>query len=199
MSTPDTEPKKSELRRQKLVQAAIRCFEERGFHGASMSQISEEAGMSVGHIYHYFPGKEALIAAIAEVKLGEAIQRMNVAASKASLIHALVARAGDCEVDHLKPGERALFFEIVAESERNPKIAELLRMTDERALQRQREIFRELAPQAAELSDDDLNARLEVFNALLDGMTVRALCNPGYDTEKMEFIVERVLQALISS
>jgi hypothetical protein len=43
MSTPATpSPRRGEAApAQKLVQAAIRCFEERGFHGASMSQISE--------------------------------------------------------------------------------------------------------------------------------------------------------------
>lgn len=199
MSTCDTEPKKSELRRQKLVQAAIRCFEERGFHGASMSQISEEAGMSVGHIYHYFPGKEALIAAIVEVKLEATFQRMNDAARKASLFDALVARATDCAETETKRGERALFFEITAEGERNPKVAELMRKADQRLLQRQREIFRDLEPSVASLADEDLNARLEVFNALLNGLMVREVCNPGHDTGKLEATVVRLLQSLIAA
>ena len=197
MSAGDTELKKGELRRLKLVQAAIRCFEESGFHGASMSQISEAAGMSVGHIYHYFPGKEALIAAIVEVKLEETFQRMNAAARKASLFDALVARAGDCTANETKPGERAVFFEIVAEGERNPKIAELMRKADQRLIKRQREMFRDLEPAVANLSDDDLDARLEVFNALLNGLTVRELYNPEHDTDKMDAIVLRMLRSLI--
>lgn len=197
MSTGETEPKKGELRRIKLVQAAIRCFEESGFHGTSMSQISEAADMSVGHIYHYFPGKEALIAAIVEVKLEETFQRMNAAARKASLFDALVARVGDCTGEDTKRGERALFFEIVAEGERNPKIAELMRRADQRLINRQREMFRELEPSVASLADDDLDARLEVFNALLNGLTVRELYNPEHDAAKMEAIVVRLLRSLI--
>lgn len=193
------EPKKGEARRLQIVQAAIRCFEAAGFHGTSMAQISEAAGMSVGHIYHYFPGKEALIAAIVEVKLNETFERMNRAASRASLFDVLIARAGDCVENESKPGERALFFEIVAEGERNPKVADLLRRADARLLQRQREVFRDLEPEVAGLGDGELNARLEVFNALLSGLMLRTVVNPsGCENDpQLEATIERVLHSLI--
>ena len=42
------------------------CFAKRGFHQASMHDISAEARISVGLIYRYFANKEAVIAAMAE-------------------------------------------------------------------------------------------------------------------------------------
>ena len=152
-------------RRQQLVDAAIRCFEEKGFHGASMAQISEAAGMSVGHIYHYFPAKEVLIAAIVETKLSEFFAQMAEAARDSSLLEALTAHHDGPE-DEARRRERALYLEILAESERNPQIAELMRKANDSMLERQRQIVRALEPAATDLPDADLNQRLEMFNAL---------------------------------
>ncbi len=52
---------RADVRRHQILSAAARCFRERGFHGASVSQISKAAGMSAGHMYHYFENKEAII------------------------------------------------------------------------------------------------------------------------------------------
>lgn len=152
-------------RRQQLVDAAIRCFEEKGFHGASMAQISEAAGMSVGHIYHYFPAKEALIAAIVETKIGAMFARMAEAARDSSLMEVLTAHHDGPENDERRR-ERALYLEILAESERNPQVAELMHRANESMLERQREIVRTLEPAAADLPDSELDQRLEMFNAL---------------------------------
>ena len=53
-------------RRQQILQAAMICFAKRGFHQASMHDISEQAGISVGLIYRYFESKEAVISAMAD-------------------------------------------------------------------------------------------------------------------------------------
>src|SRR3989449_11062239 len=49
-----------------ILDAAVVCFAKRGFHQASMHDISAEAGISVGLIYRYFANKEAVIAAMAD-------------------------------------------------------------------------------------------------------------------------------------
>ncbi|MBP1909207.1 TetR/AcrR family transcriptional regulator [Methanolobus bombayensis] len=44
-----------------LLQAALKLFTERGFHGTTSAQISKEAGVATGTLYHYFSSKEDLI------------------------------------------------------------------------------------------------------------------------------------------
>ena len=61
-------------RRSEILAAAQRCFVRAGFHGASMQDICNEAGMSPGNLYRYFPSKEALIAGIAERDRAEVAQ-----------------------------------------------------------------------------------------------------------------------------
>ncbi|HNX20648.1 MAG TPA: helix-turn-helix domain-containing protein, partial [Acidobacteriota bacterium] len=57
---------KSEARRRQILDAAADCFRRYGFHAATIANISETAGMSAGHIYHFFPNKEAIVRAIIE-------------------------------------------------------------------------------------------------------------------------------------
>ena len=50
-----------EDKRKAVMEAALKLFTERGFHGTSTAQISKEAGVATGTLFHYFPTKEDLI------------------------------------------------------------------------------------------------------------------------------------------
>jgi AcrR family transcriptional regulator len=47
-----------------LVEATARILVREGFDKVSTNRIAEVAGVSVGSLYQYFPGKEALVAAV---------------------------------------------------------------------------------------------------------------------------------------
>jgi AcrR family transcriptional regulator len=47
-----------------LVEATARILVKEGFDRASTNRIAEEAGVGIGSLYQYFPGKEALVAAV---------------------------------------------------------------------------------------------------------------------------------------
>ncbi len=51
-------------RRESILDAALQCFVERGFHGTAIPQIAEKADIAAGTIYHYFESKEALVNAL---------------------------------------------------------------------------------------------------------------------------------------
>lgn len=48
-------------KRTAIMEAALKLFTERGFHGTSTAQISKEAGVATGVLFNYFPTKENLI------------------------------------------------------------------------------------------------------------------------------------------
>ncbi|MBC7338085.1 MAG: helix-turn-helix transcriptional regulator, partial [Clostridia bacterium] len=50
-------------RREKLLEAAIREFAEKGYGGASTNAIVREAGISKGLLFHYFGSKKDLFLA----------------------------------------------------------------------------------------------------------------------------------------
>src|SRR3569832_1710302 len=49
-----------------LVEATARVLVKEGFDRASTNRIAEQAGVSIGSLYQYFPSKEALVAALVE-------------------------------------------------------------------------------------------------------------------------------------
>ncbi len=46
---------------QKIMDAALKLFVERGFHGTSTAEIAKNAGVATGTLFHYFKTKEELI------------------------------------------------------------------------------------------------------------------------------------------
>jgi AcrR family transcriptional regulator len=54
---------KGEETRDRIYQAALALFRERGFEAATMRDIAAAAGMSLGAAYHYFPSKDAIVLA----------------------------------------------------------------------------------------------------------------------------------------
>jgi AcrR family transcriptional regulator len=57
-----------------LIDATARILVREGFDQASTNRIAEVAGVSVGSLYQYFPGKEALVAAVIERHQQEIMQ-----------------------------------------------------------------------------------------------------------------------------
>lgn len=54
-----------------MVGACARILERRGYAGLSTNAIAEVAGVSIGSVYEYFPGKEAVVARLTEELLAE--------------------------------------------------------------------------------------------------------------------------------
>ncbi len=59
-------PTKGEQTRQAVVDAAFTLFLENGYHGTSMRQIADKAGLALGGIYNHFASKEEIFAAVLE-------------------------------------------------------------------------------------------------------------------------------------
>jgi len=55
--------KKGEATRGQILAAALKLFRERGFDAATMRDIADAAGMSLGASYYYFPSKESIVSA----------------------------------------------------------------------------------------------------------------------------------------
>ena len=67
---PATKPRKHASQQRSratvdaLIEATARILVREGFDSASTNRIAEQAGVSVGSLYPYFPGTEALVAAV---------------------------------------------------------------------------------------------------------------------------------------
>lgn len=57
-------PKKGDVTRLAIEDAAVELFLEHGYHATSMRQIAEHTGLALGGIYNYFSSKDELFEAI---------------------------------------------------------------------------------------------------------------------------------------
>lgn len=48
-------------KRRIILDAALRAFAERGYHGTAVPEVAEAAGVGTGTLYRYFASKEALV------------------------------------------------------------------------------------------------------------------------------------------
>lgn len=56
----------AEERRNQLIDVALELFGQNGIEATRVSDIARAAGVAQGLLYHYFPSKDALLAAIVE-------------------------------------------------------------------------------------------------------------------------------------
>ncbi|MEN9801961.1 MAG: hypothetical protein RLZ37_1086 [Actinomycetota bacterium] len=55
---------RSRLTVERILDAAARIFHEQGYAGSTTNDIADEAAVSVGSLYQYFPNKDALLVAL---------------------------------------------------------------------------------------------------------------------------------------
>src|ERR1044072_150313 len=114
-------------RRSQILEAAVVCFAKRGYHQASMHDISAEAGVSVGLIYRYFQNKEAVIAAMADRHKKEIQEVLQQARQAPNLLESLeILFTAHCCEDSPKV-QSAFVVDLYAEASRNPQVADLVR------------------------------------------------------------------------
>jgi AcrR family transcriptional regulator len=80
MVVPEGLIHRAEATRQQLVDVARHLFTERGYAGTSIEDIIERAGVARGALYHHFPGKDALFAAVYQVVQAEVASAVVAAA-----------------------------------------------------------------------------------------------------------------------
>lgn len=67
----------------KLVKAARHAFATKGYAAASMDELTAEAGLTRGALYHNFGDKKGLLQAVIDQIDGEMLSRMRIASAKA--------------------------------------------------------------------------------------------------------------------
>lgn len=169
---------KGRRRREQIVAAAAAAYAEAGYDGASLREIAKRAGISHTGLLHHFPNREALLASVLEER-----DRRDAARGE----------------PHPPAGVGALreFVELAAHNAAHPGIVELyVRMAAEAVASEHpahayftghyraargyvRASFEALAEQGGLREGADPAAASVMFIALMDGLQVQWLTNPG--------------------
>jgi AcrR family transcriptional regulator len=90
-----TNPSRGDATRARILDAAHQLFLQHGYHGTSMRQIAERAGLAVGGIYNHFNTKDDIFSAVLDAKhpyraIVPALQQ-----TQAETVEGFVREAGD--------------------------------------------------------------------------------------------------------
>lgn len=123
MASRLTRAEQTERNRALLLSAARRVFLARGYHGASVEQIAEEAGFSTGVVYSRFDGKADLFLTLLEARIEER------AAGNARAIESVAGDHGierllehAASVDRAEPEWGLLVIEFRVHAARDPEL-----------------------------------------------------------------------------
>jgi TetR/AcrR family transcriptional regulator, repressor for uid operon len=199
MATRRKTPERTVARCRQVLDAASACFAAEGFHGTSMARLAKAAGMSVGHIYHYFDSKEAIIAAIVQRELVRQLEFFEELKQSDDVLQALVDGAEAGLAKRMDKRQSGLRLEIVAEAGRNPKIAAALRAADETTRRTFREVVATALARGPRMSAAELDGRLEIVLGVFDGMMIRSVRHPGIDLHAALRAVKLVVRHLLTA
>jgi TetR/AcrR family transcriptional repressor of uid operon len=177
MSTPQVDA--SADRREQIMEAAVVCFAKRGFHQASMHDISAEAGISVGLIYRYFENKEAVISAMADRHKKEIQNVLERAKQAPTLLESLevLFTAHCCEKE--PQVQSAFVVDLYAEASRNSQVADLVRDVLQTAMDGLKDLIARSPEAAAARSSFTPNELAELIFAVARGMLMRDILQPA--------------------
>ena len=195
---PKVSDEHMEGRRRQIIDAAIACFARDGFHRATMQDICAEAGLSPGAIYRHFPGKDAIIEAIADERHAREAEFMRAALEVGGVDGLRVfGRASFRSL--AAPAEkrrRRLGVQVWAEAVLNPDIRKLVM----RGTKPPRDVVARLvreAQESGELADDlDPDAVGRVMLALFQGFILQQAWEPGADVTAFLETAELMVDAL---
>jgi AcrR family transcriptional regulator len=196
-------PKISELRREsrrdQILEAALACFSENGFHQTGMADIVRRSGMSHGAVYVYFPSKEDIIEALADDRhQREAILNSVVQNAKNPIegIHALVRAYAGWVSDPAGEARRRVGINGWAEALRSPRVH--ARVID--GIRIPQGVIAELVGQAQrmELLSRDLSADAIARSliALFQGFVLQVTWGEKLDIDACVAVADRMLAGL---
>ncbi len=116
-------------RKNRILDAAERCFARHGFHKSTMQDVAAECAMSPGNLYRYFSSKDDLVAGLAErdrERFMCDITVITAATDPRSAFEAL----GRLHLVETPVEKAVLMMELWAESARNPRIGAICRAMD---------------------------------------------------------------------
>jgi len=104
---PRLSPARAALRRQQILDAALRAFAERGFHKGTLQDVIRASGLSPGSIYCHFASKEEIVHAVVAARHARDLENLEQALAASSLAEALAHLADAFFPSPGQPEDRA--------------------------------------------------------------------------------------------
>jgi AcrR family transcriptional regulator len=181
-TTPRKRPRQDRARTtvEAILEATARLLVQRGFDQLTTNAVAEQAGVSIGSLYQYFPNKEALVADLIERHVEE--RRATMAAELGRVATLPAREATRLMIDSIMAAHRVnpeLHRVLI---EQVPRIGRLARLQE--LAQKTRDLLASiLAARRKELAIDDPALAAFVLQSAIEGIFQRAVV---YHPERMQ-------------
>ncbi len=172
-------------RRNQILEAAVICFLERGYHQTGVRDIAARAGVSLGNLYNHFRGKHDVLVEIAMLERREMEPFLKVLNSTASAPKVLKKFIRAYAKYLAAPENVILTLEISSEAVRQPDIAQLFVENRARLTEALEEVVRR------GITDGDLRAVPDPLQA--SQLIIEVLEGSAYRSVLSEIPMTRVI------
>lgn len=195
---PRSESQFREMREQArdgIVAAALRVFGEKGFDSATTAEIAEAAGVSKGLVFNYFPTKTALLEALIEQTLGDALDCWEQANQEGGPAERL-ARIVDNGIDEVlrRPEFHRLYFSLVVQ----PGGSAAVEAATAKLMPRLGAYYGRTSGLMEALGSDDPESDSRLFQFALNGLAQTVVVSPGMTSEKAKPVIEKLKARLLA-
>jgi len=123
---------------EKILAGARQVFLQHGYGAATTDMVQQAAGVSKSTVYSYFPGKDALFAAVVQTECERLVGDVHRERVKAHTVRETLLRMGEKLFETiLAPSVLALLRIVIAESPRFPHLGAAVREAGALPLQRE--------------------------------------------------------------
>jgi AcrR family transcriptional regulator len=190
---PRTPAENDRIRRttsEQILKTALSLFCSKGYYSTSIENIAKQAQISKGLLYHYFKGKEEVLAALVDIRINDVLVVMNAAKKKptpaAQIRHIIEGALDDVR---FKPEVFRFYLNLFSQAKLDPNVAKYSqKLMDEQAKQ-----FEVQTEMFEKLGVENPRMRSLYFSSTLQGIMLMFSTYPQsfpLDAVKAEAIAE---------
>lgn len=184
----------AEQTRSELLSAAAQVFARKGYDGASIADICNEAGLTSGAIYAHYGSKAELFVAVLQAH-GQNQYRQMLGRQAVGDVADFLALVGST-YDRRRPGDAALMIEAIVAAKRDPEVAQLVSSW----LNSGEELLAASIEQAQEAGAIDDRIRADTISRLATMLALGSFLTAALDVRKLDHADwTRLIEQLVDS
>ncbi|MEJ2237677.1 MAG: TetR family transcriptional regulator [Gemmatimonadales bacterium] len=185
-----------EARRSQILNAACKCFSDKGFHQTTVRDICDRAGLSAGAVYGYFKSKDQILEAVGELGRENTRHALGLSevdgAEPPSLAEILGKVMGFMDSEVIRQSSR-LDVRMWGEALHTPQLRKLFLAAGANLIEPLEQAVRRGQEQGEITADLDPESVARVCVALALGFTVQAAMDPEADFSRCPAVVTALL------
>jgi len=172
-----TQDERIEETRERLLQAAVKILNDRGYANFRIAEVSEVSGVSRGGMIHHYPSKDALVAGVLEYVFQRLLTRSEAKLRTVNNTDQTLSAIVECGAEFFFGPDFPIYIDLVLAARRGgplPATARALARKQNRSL----EEFWTASLIAQGLDDQTAKSAVSMIFSLMRGLAVTAIGRP---------------------